>query len=113
MGDWFVWLARLMYVGIFALGIGMCFRAWAIGMRKDHRYVADWRGRSIRDAGRWAYVVMMVNAVGGVGLLLLGALVLLLGLKFTVWTGLGALFLWSYYFALRVVVQRANSSSST
>ena len=109
MDDWFVWLARLMFIGIFALGVGMCFRAWRIGFSKDYRYVADWRGRSIQNADRWAYAVMGVNGAGGLGLLLLGVLVLPLGLGFAVWTGLGALILWSYYFALRVIVQRSGN----
>lgn len=112
MGDWFVWLARLMFVGIFALGIGMLFRAWAIGLRKDYRYVADWRGRMIEDGKRWAYVVMSINGAGGFGLLVLGALVLLVGLPFTLWSGLAALIMWSYYFALRIVVQRASHLKS-
>ena len=113
MDEWFVWLARLMFLGIFALGIGMLFRAWAIGVRKDYRYVADWRGRSIQDGERWAYSVMGINVAGGVGLLVLGVLVLLIGLPFGMWTGVAALIIWSYYFALQIVVQRAKNSRAT
>ncbi len=112
MEAWFVWLARLMFVGIFLLGIGMLFRAWAIAVRRDFRYVADWRGRSIRDGARWASAVMGINGAGGVGLLTVGVLVLLIGLPFTVWTGASALIIWSYYFALRVVVQRAGRAQA-
>jgi hypothetical protein len=110
MDDWFVWLARLMFVGIFPLGIGMLFRAWAIAVRRDYRYVADWRGRSIQDGARWAYPVMGINGVGGLGLLVVGALVLLLGLPFATWSGATALIIWSYYFALQVVVNRARNA---
>jgi hypothetical protein len=110
MDDWFVWLARLMFAAIFPLGIGMLFRAWGIGMRKDYRYVADWRGRSIQDGARWANSVMAINGVGGMGLLLVGILVLWVGLPFAMWSGATALILWSYYFALQIVVQRARSS---
>jgi hypothetical protein len=109
MDDWFVWLARLMFAAIFPLGIGMLFRAWGIGMRKDYRYVADWRGRSIQDGARWANSVMAINGVGGTGLLLVGILVLWVGLPFEMWSGATALILWSYYFALQIVVQRARS----
>jgi hypothetical protein len=108
MDDWIVWLARLMFVGIFPLGIGMLFRAWGIGMRKDYRYVADWRGRSIQDGARWARPVTAINGMGGAGLLLVGVLVLLIGLPFAVWSGLTAFIIWSYYFALQIVVQRAS-----
>lgn len=113
MDEWFVWLARLMFVGIFPLGIGMLFRAWAIGMRRDYRYVADWRGRSIQNGKRWARLVMGINGLGGSGLLLVGVLIILVGLPFTVWTGATALIIWSYYFALQVVVQRARRSQTT
>ena len=85
MDEWFVWLVRLMFVGIFPLGIGMLFRAWRIGVRKDYRYVADWRGRAIQDGKRWAHLVLGINGVGGVGLLAVGALVLLVGLPFAIW----------------------------
>jgi hypothetical protein len=110
MDDWFVWLARLMFVGMLLLGGGMLFRAWAIGVRKDYRYVADWRGRSVQDGKRWAYAVMGINLVGGLGLLMVGFLVLLVGLPFAIWTGAVAFVVWSYYFALQVVVQRAKRS---
>ena len=112
MDDWFVWLARLMYVGIFLLGSGMLFRAWSIGVRKDYRYVADWRGRSIEGGGRWAFPVMWINVAGGVGLFGVGVLVLLIGLPFAMWSGGAALILWSYYFALQVVVQRGRHARS-
>jgi len=108
MDDWFVWLARLMFVGLFPLGIGMLFRAWAIGVRKDYRHVADWRGRAVQDGKRWAPFVTGINATGGVGLLLVGGLVVLIGLPFAMWSGTTALILWSYYFALRIIVQRAG-----
>lgn len=110
MDDWFVWLARLLFVGIFPLAIGMLFRAWKIGARGDYRYVADWRGRLIPDQARWARVVTGINALGGSGLLLVGVLVVAIGLRFAVWSGATALIIWSYYFALQVVVQRAGSA---
>lgn len=112
MDEWFVWLARLMFVGIFPLGIGMLYRAWSIGARRDLRYVADWRGRPIQNGARWAGVVMGINGVGGVGLLTVGLLVLALGLRFALWTGLTAFLIWSYYFALRVVVHRARGDGA-
>ncbi len=108
MDEWLVWLARLMFVGIFPLGIGMLFRAWSIAVRRDYRYVADWRGRSIQDGERWARLVTGINGVGGAGLLLDGVLVVLMGLPFAVWTGAAAFVIWSYYFALQIVVQRAG-----
>jgi hypothetical protein len=110
MGDWFVWLARLMFVGMLLLGGGMLFRFWAIGVRKDLRYVADWRGRTIPDGKRWASAVMVINLVGGAGLLVVGVLVLLVGLPFAIWTGAVAFLVWSYFFALQLVVQRAKRS---
>jgi hypothetical protein len=110
MEDWFVWLVRLMFVGIFPLGIGMLFRAWAIGVHQDYRHVADWRGRGIVDGARWARPVMGINVAGGVGLLLVGILVLLIGLPFAMWSGLTALIIWNYFFALQVVVRRAKHS---
>jgi len=36
-------------------------------------------------------------------------LVLLIGLPFAIWSGLTAFIIWSYYFSLQVVVQRARS----
>ncbi len=110
MEEWFVWLARLMFVAIFPLGIGMLYRAWGIGVRKDHRFVADWRGRQIQDGPRWAGAVLGINGVGGAGLLVVGGLVVLTGLPFAVWTGATALILWSYFFALQIVVQRARQA---
>ncbi len=113
MDDWFLWLARLMFVGIFPLGIGMLFRAWRIGVRKDDRYVADWRGRAIQAGAQWARPVMAINAVGGGGLLTVGVLVVLVGLPFAMWSGATALIIWSYFFALKIVVQRAEHAQTS
>ena len=104
----FVWLARLMYLGIFLLAGGMFFRVWKIAVGKDMRYVADWRGKIIADGERWAPWVLSVNFIGAGLLLGIGASVLLVGLPFTVWTGAAGLVLWTYYFFLRVVVSRAD-----
>jgi hypothetical protein len=112
MDDWFVWLARLMFIGIFPLGIGMLYRAWAIVVRKDYRYVADWRGRTIEDGKRWANLVTGINGAGGMGLLLVGMLIILIGLPFVIWSGATAFILWSYYFGLQIVVQRARNSQA-
>ncbi len=109
MEAWFVWLARLMFVGVFALGFGMLFRAWKIGVRKDYRYVADWRGRVIAEGQRWAFPVLAVNGLGGTGLLAVGVWVIGVGMPFAMWTGASALIIWSYFFALQVVVHRAKS----
>jgi hypothetical protein len=121
MDDWFVWLARLMFIGIFPLGIGMLFRAWRIAMRKDYRYVVDWRGRSIQDGARWSSPVMAINGAGGLGLLMVGVLVLLMvgvlvllmGVPLAIWSGATALIIWSYFFALKVVAQRARQSRTS
>ena len=110
MDEWFIWLARLMFLGIFPLGIGMLYRAWAIAVRKDYRHVADWRGRTIQDGKQWAKLVTGINGTGGIGLLLVGTLVILTGLPFAIWSGATALILWSYYFALQFIVQRAGHS---
>ena len=112
MDEWFVWLVRLMFVGIFPLGIGMLYRAWRVGVHKDYRYVSDWRGRSIQDGKRWAVPVLGINGVGGAGLLTVGILVLLIGLPFAIWSGATALIIWSYFFALQVVVQRAKNAQT-
>jgi uncharacterized membrane protein len=113
MDDWFVWLARVMFIGIFPLGIGMLFRAWRIAMRKDYRYVVDWRGRSIQDGARWSSPVMAINGAGGLGLLMVGVLVLLMGVPLAIWSGATALIIWSYFFALKVVAQRARQSRTS
>jgi hypothetical protein len=112
MGDWFVWLVRLMFIAIFPLGVGMLFRVWAIGVRKDLRYVADWRGRALKNGSRWANAVLGINAAGGVSLLAVAALVLLTGLRLAVWSGAVAIILWSYYFALRIIRQRDGQSQA-
>ena len=112
MDDWFVWLARLLFIGIFPLGIGMLFRAWKIGIRRDYRYVADWRGRSIRDGERWARIVTGINGAGGTGLLTVGVLVVLIGLPFVTWSGATALIIWSYFFTLQVIAQRAGHAGA-
>ena len=112
MDNWLIWLARVMYVAIFPLGIGMLFRAWKIGVRKDYHYVADWRARLIDDGVHWACSVTAINGVSGSGLLVIGVLVLLIGLPFVVWSGATALIIWTYYFALRIVAQRARNAKA-
>ena len=108
MEVWFVWLARLMFLGIFLIAGGMLYRAWKIAVRRDFRYVADWRGKAIPNGERWAAWVLSINAVGGGVLLSIGVSVLAVGLPFAFWTGASALVMWTYYFLLRVVVQRAG-----
>ncbi|BAN34325.1 hypothetical protein SCD_n00477 [Sulfuricella denitrificans skB26] len=111
MEVWFMWLARLMFLGIFLMAGGMLFRVWAIAVRKDDRYVADWRGRKIGDGRTWATTVLAVNVFCGVGLLGVGVSVLLLGLELTTWMGLAAFVLWTYYFLLQLASQRAKRLS--
>lgn len=105
----FVWLARLMFLGVFLMAGGMLFRAWRIAVRKDMRHVADWRGRQVTNGEQWAASVLSINLVAAGILLAIGISVLVTGLAFTVWTGLSALVLWSYYFLLRIVVARAEN----
>ncbi|MDD4882362.1 MAG: hypothetical protein PHR30_06465 [Gallionellaceae bacterium] len=108
MEVWFVWLARLMYLGIYLMAGGMLYRAGRIALGRDLRFVADWRGRAMADPERWADRVLAVNLLGGAMLLAIGVAVLVVGLPFTVWTGAAGLVLWSYYFLLRVITNRAN-----
>ena len=111
MEVWFIWLARLMFLGIFLMAGGMLFRAWAIAVRKDDRYVADWRGRKIGEGKTWAATVLVVNILCGAGLLGVGVSVLLVGLELTTWSGLAAFVLWTYYFVLQLASQRAKRLS--
>lgn len=104
----FVWLTRLMFLGLFLMAGGMLFRAWAISVRQDERYIADWRGRRIGAGKTCASFVFAVNILCGGSLLAVGASVLLLGLELTLWTGLAAFVLWSYYFMLQLASQRAR-----
>lgn len=108
MEDWFVWLARLMYLGVFLMAGGMLYRAAKVVIGRDMRFVADWRGRTMVNPERWAHLVVAVNFLGGALLLGIGVAVLLVGLHFTVWTGTAGLVLWSYYFFLRVISNRAS-----
>lgn len=111
MEIWIVWLARLMFLGIFLMAGGMFYRAWHIAARKDMRYVADWRGRAIVGGERWAAWVLSINLLCAGCLLAIGLSVVLVGIEFTVWTGLSGLVLWTYYFLLRVVVARAGRAA--
>ena len=111
MEYWFVWLARLMFLGLFLMAGGMFYRAWKIAVRKDMRYVADWRGHGIVGGERWAAWVLSINMISAGVLLAIGVSVLVVGLSFVVWTGLTGIVLWSYYFLLRVVVARAEAIS--
>ena len=108
MEIWIVWLARLLFLGIFLMAGGMLFRAWRIAVRRDMRYVADWRGQRIPNGEQWVAWVLSINLIGAGSLLAIGFSVLVAGLAFVVWSGLAGLVLWSYYFLLRVVVSRAN-----
>ena len=108
MDIWFVWLARLMFLGVFLLAGGMLFRAWKIGVRRDMRYVADWRGRAFSDGPRWALAVFSVNLAAGLVMLAVGLSVILFGVEYVIWTGGAGLVLWTYYFVLRVLVSRAG-----
>jgi hypothetical protein len=106
----FVWLARLMYLGIFLLAGGMFYRVWKIALKRDMRYVADWRGKVIPNGEHWAPWVLSINFIGAGLLLAIGVSVPLVGLPFTFWTGAAGLVLWTYYFLLRAVVARASRS---
>lgn len=112
MEIWFVWLARLMYLGLYLIAGGMLYRAGRIAIGRDMRYVADWRGRTLADPERWAHLVLAVNLIGAAVLLAVGAAVLVVGLAFTVWTGAAGLVLWSYYFFLKVIDGRAERHSA-
>lgn len=111
MEVWFMWLARLMFLGIFLMAGGMFFRVWGIAIRRDDRYVADWRGRKIGIGKTWATFVLAVNTICGSSLMAVGFSVLLLGLELTTWMGLAAFVLWTYYFMLQLASQRARRLS--
>ncbi len=108
MEMWVIWLARLMFLGLFLMAGGMLFRAWRIAVRRDMRYVADWRGRTIKNSSLWAHWVLSINLIAAGSLLAIGLSVLITGLDFVAWTGLTGFVLWSYYFFLRIVVAKAN-----
>lgn len=112
MEIWFVWLARLMFLGVFLLAGGMLYRAWKIAIKRDMRFVADWRGLALPNPLRWAMTVFSINLVSGLVLLAIGLSVLLFGVEFVMWTGGAGLLLWTYYFALRLVVNRAKREES-
>lgn len=108
METWFVWLARLLYLGVYLMAAGMAYRAWKIAVAGDMRYVADWRGRAIAAPARWASAVLGINLLGAAILLAIGVSVLAAGLHFSLWTGLAGLVVWTYVFSLRMVVNRAQ-----
>ena len=103
----FVWLARLMFLGIFLMAAGMLHRAGRIAIGRDMRFVVDWRGRALAEPERWAHWVLAINLIGGAVLLGIGVSVLVVGLAFSVWTGSAGLVLWSYFFLLKVIAGRA------
>ena len=92
----FVWLARLLFLGIFLIAGGMFYRVWRIAVRRDMRHVADWRGRLVPNGEQWAAPVWSVNLIAAGCLLAIGVSVQVTGLEFVMWTGLAGLVLWSY-----------------
>lgn len=80
----FVWLARLLFLGIFFIAGGMLHRAWKIAVRKDMRHVADWRGRAVANGEQWAAWVLSINLIAAGGLLAIGLSVVVTGLEFAV-----------------------------
>lgn len=108
--DWMVWIARLMFLGIFPIAWLLLRRAWRVGVRSELRYVVDWHGVALPDPARWARPWVLIHLGAGVCLLAVAAGVLVLGVSFEAWASLVALAIWTYYLLQHLLARRARHS---
>ncbi len=106
--DWMVWIARLMFIGIFPIAGLLLRRAWRVGVRGDLRFVTDWHGATLPDPGRWARASVLIHLGTGAFLLAVGAGVLVVGLSFEAWASMVALAVWTYYLLQHLLARRAR-----
>jgi len=106
--DWMVWIARLMFIGIFPIAGLMLRRAWRVGVRGDLRFVTDWHGATLPDPGRWARASLLIHLGTGAFLLAVAAGVLVVGLSFEAWASMVALAVWTYYLLQHLLARRAR-----
>lgn len=106
--DWMVWIARLMFLGIFPIAGLLLRRAWRVGVRGELRGVVDWHGAALPDPVRWARPWVLIHLGTGGFLLAVAVGVLALGISFEVWASLVALAVWTYYLAQNLLARRAR-----
>ncbi len=103
-----VWIARLMFIGIFPIAGLLLRRAWRVGVRGDLRFVTDWHGATLPDPGRWARASVLIHLGTGAFLLAVAAGVLVVGLSFEAWASMVALAVWTYYLLQHLLARRAR-----
>jgi len=103
-----VWIARLMFIGIFPIAGLLLRRAWRVGVRRDLRFVTDWHGATLPDPGRWARASLLIHLGTGAFLLAVAAGVLVVGLSFEAWASMVALAVWTYYLLQHLLARRAR-----
>ncbi|MCB1964390.1 MAG: hypothetical protein KDF24_14770 [Rhodocyclaceae bacterium] len=101
-----------LYLGLFGLAALMLSRAWRIGKRNRLDLVANWSNVQLEEPERYKQIYITINLAGGIALLALAALVLIVGLPFTMWVSLAALIFWSYFFAYQFLSWNAKKNKA-
>lgn len=105
-------IAWLMFLALIPLAIGMFYRAWKIGVRREFRFVAPWQGSTLPHPERWANWFVGINTIGGITLAGVVMAIVFRGVPFGTWAGAVGLTLWIYYALTQLVARKARRSGS-
>jgi hypothetical protein len=100
--------AWLLFLSMPALASGMLYRAWKSGVAHgtaDRSAASSGPAFSLFAKRRWSCFAA-INVACGLALYAVFLAVLLYGLAFATWSGLTALIVWLYCFALHILKRR-------
>jgi len=84
----------ILFTGLIPLSIFWLRRGLKIWLKKDYSFVALWKGRSPKNAEKYALYAAISNLSAGAIFLAVFLLVFLIGLDYEIWTAIVGIAFW-------------------
>jgi len=88
----------ILYIGLIPLSVFWLRRGLKIWLKKDLSLVALWKGRSPKNAKKYAPFSIGSNLLAGIIFLTVFFLVLIIGLEYDIWTAIVEITFWMKIF---------------
>lgn len=84
----------ILFIGLIPLSVFWLRRGLKIWLKKDYSLVVLWKGRSPKNAEKYAFYAVISNLMAGVIFLSVFFMVLIIGLDYDIWTAIVGITFW-------------------